>query len=220
MIKKLFILIALAAIYVSLTVHVHAQYGQYTPPSLGILVDKWVGVPINTTKGGVTDYQYVDNLSTSDAKYAPGQAVPFKIKVKNTSNVNLYNVTVTDYLPGYLQPLEGPGNYDSNARTISFSAGDFAPGEEKYYYMKMQVYGTSQLPSDKGLFCVVNKVRAYNDQVSDDDTAQLCIEKQVSIPPGKPVPQAGPEMGLALLGGEVGLLALGVKIKSLYSKSK
>jgi len=80
----------------------------------------------------------------------------------------------------------------------------------------MQIVPADQMPSDKGLFCVTNKAQAYNDQVSDDDTTQLCIEKQVVVIPGKPVPQAGPEMGLILLAGEMGALALGLKIKSYY----
>ena len=171
-----------------------------------------------TNQGGVTDYEYVDNLSPSDPRFSAQQFVMFRLKVKNTSNVTIYNVTVKDYVPSYLYPAEGPGNYDSNSRTVVFSAGDFAPDEEKWYYLKMQIVPANQMPSDKGLFCVTNKAQAYNDQVSDDDTAQLCIEKQVTIPPGKPVPQAGPEMELILLAGEMGALALGLKIKSLYSK--
>jgi len=217
MLKKLVVLLALTTIYFSLITKVHAQYGQYTPPSQSILIDKWVAKPSAMTKGGLTDYEYVDNLTPSDPRFAPGQYVPFRLKVKNTGNVTIYNVTVKDYIPGYLTPVEGPGNFDSNSRTISFNAGNFAPDEEKWYYLKMQVAGQDQLPADKGLFCVVNRAQAYTDQVSDDDTAQLCIEKQVAVTKGGVVPQAGPEMGIALFAGEIGLLALGLKIKSLIN---
>lgn len=222
MFKKVFTFLALTTIYFSLTTVVSAQYGQYNPPppTQSILIDKWVAKPTGQTKGGVTDYEYVDNLSPSDPRFSAQQYVMFRLKVKNTSSVILNNVTVKDYIPAYLYPAEGPGNYDSNSRTVVFNAGDFAPDEEKWYYLKMQVVPVNQMPADKGLFCVTNKAQAYNDKTSDEDTAQLCIEKQVSIPPGKPVPQAGPEMGILLMTGQLGLLALGFKIKNYYGKSK
>lgn len=222
MFKKAFIFFSLTVIYFFLTTAVNAQYGQYNPPppSQSILIDKWVAKPTGQTKGGVTDYEYVDNLSPTDPRFSAQQYVMFRLKVKNTSSVSLYNVTVKDYVPAYLFPAEGPGNYDSTNRTVVFSAGDFAPDEEKWYYLKMQIVPVNQMPNDKGLFCVTNKAQAYNDKVSDDDTAQLCIEKQVVVIPGKPVPQAGPEMGILLMTGQLGLLALGFKIKNYYSKSK
>ena len=220
MLKKVLTFISLVTIYLSLTTISNAQYGQYNPPppTQSILIDKWVAKPTGQTKGGVIDYEYVDNLSPSDPRFSAQQYVMFRLKVKNTSNVTIYNVTVKDFVPSYLYPAEGPGNYDSASRTVVFNAGNFAPDEEKWYYLKMQIVPTNQIPTDKGLFCVTNKAQAFNDKVSDDDTAQLCIEKQVSIPPGKPVPQAGPEMGILLMTGQIGLLALGFKIKSLYSK--
>lgn len=74
----------------------------------------------------------------------------------------------------------------------------------------MQVLSQDKLPSDKGLFCIVNKAQAYTDQTSASDTSQLCIEKQVV---GViTVPSAGPELGLLLLAGELTTLGLGIKI--------
>ncbi len=220
MFKKIFANFILYSLFFILSSSVNAQYGQYNPPppTQSILIDKWVAKPTGQTKGGVINYEYVDNLSPSDPRFSAQQFVMFRLKIKNTSSVTLYNVTVKDFVPSYLYPAEGPGNYDNNSRTVVFNAGDFSPDEEKWYYLKMQIVPVNQMPNDKGLFCVVNKAQAYNDKVSDDDTAQLCIEKQVSIPPGKPVPQAGPEMGILLMTGQIGLLALGFKIKSLYSK--
>jgi len=192
------------------TLYVNGQYGQYgeETPSYSILVDKMVGKPTQT-KGGSQTYTYVDNLSPSDPRFSPNQEVWFKVKVKNTSSQNLTAVQVTDYVPPYLMPIEGPGKWNPDNRTITWNAGDFSVDEEKVYYIKMQVYDQSLLPADKGLFCVVNKVDAKKDNVAyDDDTAQLCIEKQVVG--AKKVPQAGPEMGMLLLVGNI--LGLGVGI--------
>jgi len=212
-----FIVLFLVALYVSrLKFNVYAQYGQYgqyggKAPSYSILIDKMVGKP-SQEKGGSQTVTYVDNLSPSDPRFSPNQQVWFKVKVKNTSTQNLTAIQVTDYVPSYLMPIEGPGKWNPDNRTISWNAGDFGVDEEKVYYIKMQVFDQSLLPADKGLFCVVNKVEAKKDNVAyDDDTAQLCIEKQVIG--AKTVPQAGPEMGLIILGLNVLTAGLGLAIR-------
>jgi uncharacterized repeat protein (TIGR01451 family) len=197
-----------------LTLHVstvNAQYGQYggETPSYSLLIDKMVAKP-GAQKGETA--QYVDNLSLSDPRFVPGQDVWFKIKVKNTANAALQAVEVKDYVPEYILPIEGPGKWDPQTRTITFNAGDFAVDEEKTYYLKMRVYSQDQLPSDKGLFCLVNRAVASNNTVSDDDAAQFCIEKQVLGV--TQVPTAGPELGLALLAGNLILAGIGIKLKN------
>lgn len=188
------------------------QYGQYggCNPSLTILVDKFVGKP-NTSVTNAGSADYVDNLSPSDPRFKANQTIFFKTKVKNTSNTTLYNVTVKDFLPSYIEPIEGPGIYDGKARTITFNAGDFAQDEEKVYYFKMQIDSVQYLPADKGLFCIVNQVKAYNDRASDDDTSQFCVEKEVVG--AKKVPSAGPEMGVLLLGLNFAGIGMGMFLR-------
>lgn len=190
------------------------QYGQYgsTTPNLSILIDKMVAKPGGgvQNKGGVVNYEYVDNLSPADVRYKPGNQVMFKLKVKNTSNTSISNVTVKDFVPAYLEPIEGPGTYDSNSRVITFDAGSFAADEEKTYLLKMQLNTQDKMPSDKGLFCLTNKAQAYNGNVSDDDLAQFCVEKEVVGT--VETPKAGPEMGLILMLGQLGLLGAGLKL--------
>jgi len=193
-------------------------YGQYGQPvsSQTILVDKKVGMPAAVTKGGITEVQYVDNLTPSSTKFKPGQAVMFQVKVKNTSNVDISNVTVKDYVPGYVEPVEGFGTYDSSTRIITLDAGSFKAGEEKVYYVKMQLYGQAPLPADKGLFCLTNKAAAYNGSASDEDTAQFCVEKEVIG--AKEAPKAGPEAGMLLLGAQTALMGIGYGIKKLTAR--
>jgi uncharacterized repeat protein (TIGR01451 family) len=214
-----FIVLFLITLYVPCyTFNVFAQYGQYggETPSYSILIDKMVGKPTQT-KGGSQTVTYVDNLSPSDPRFSPNQQVWFKVKVKNTSIQNLTAIQVTDYVPSYLMPIEGPGKWNPDNRTISWNAGDFGVDEEKVYYIKMQVFDQSLLPSDKGLFCVVNKVEAKKDNVAyDDDTAQLCIEKQVVG--AKTVPQAGPEYGMILLTLNLLGMGFGIKLKKTNKK--
>lgn len=213
--------IALSALVVSVLMSVkpvmadygcQGQYGQYgnCPPSQSILIDKFVG-KVTLNKGGYTDIEYVDNMSASDSRFHAGDMVAFKLKVKNTSNITLTNVTVKDFLPTYVNAIEGPGTFDANTRVVSFNAGDFQPNEEKVYYLKVQVVPTSNMPADKGLFCLVNKAEASNSNTSDEDTAQFCVEKQVTNV--VKVPTAGPEMGVLLLTGELLTLGAGLLLR-------
>ncbi len=209
--KRFLLLAALMFCFAFNTATVSAQYGQYGQPgpSQSILIDKMVGKPV-INKGG-TDVQYVDNLSSSDPRFAPGQDVFFKLSVKNTSNVTITSVMVKDVFPAYIDPIEGPGIYDKATRTLTFNAGDFAVNDEKVYYFKARVQGQNQLPTDKGLFCLINSATAWNNDVIDSDTAQFCVEKQVQGVTNVPV--AGPEMGLLLVSSELATLGLGIFLK-------
>ncbi len=176
----------------------YGQYGQYgaPSPSKSILINKLVGTP-TTTKGGSTDATFVDNLSVSDTRFRSQQEVLFKLVVKNTSEVTLTNVEVKDFVPDFLEPVEGPGTFDSSTRTITFNAGDFAVNEEKTYILRMKFVSQDKLPGDKGIICLVNKAEAKTSEVFDEDVAQLCVEKEVLG--AVSVPSAGPEAGLVLL---------------------
>ena len=150
-------------------------------------------------KPGTADY--VDNLSVSDPRYKPNEYVMFKVTIKNTSTTTFGGMTAKDFVPDYLTPIEGPGTFDSASRVITFDAGSFAVDEQKTYYFKMQVNSQVNLPADKGLFCVVNKAEASSNTTYDDDSSQLCIEKQVTGAVN--VPSAGPEFGIGLLALEM-----------------
>jgi len=178
--------------------------GQYESPcqSYSILVDKMVAKP------GTENY--VDNLSVSDPRFIPGQTVLFKVTIKNTSTTTFGGMTAKDFVPDYFTPIEGPGTFDSTTRTISWDAGFFNVDEQKTYYFKMQINSQANLPSDKGLFCLVNKAQAWSNTTTDDDTSQLCVEKQVTA---QKVPAAGPELGILLLSGQVALLGVGIYLK-------
>jgi len=214
--KSLFAIVFLSIIYYlsSIISPVAAdcvgQYGQYGQPcnSYSIVVDKMVGKPGTSTDSN--SYTYVDNLSVSDPRFKPDQVVFFKIKVKNTSTTKLVGMEVRDTVPSYLEPLEGPGTFNVSDRTITWNAGDFEVDEEKTYVLKMRVYSQANLPSDKGLFCVTNFVKANSSNAYDEDTAQLCIEKTVSAPA---VPKTGPEFGLLLLAGNALGVGFGLKLR-------
>ncbi|MBI2641915.1 DUF11 domain-containing protein [Candidatus Roizmanbacteria bacterium] len=218
--KMLELLVLLVSSFMFHVSPVFAQYGQYGGPApvQQLLIDKFVG-KVTSSKGSVTQLDYVDNLSPSDPRFQAGQEVNFKLKVKNTSNVNLSNVTVKDFLPEFVEPVAGPGTFDANSRTISFNAGNFTPDEEKTYFLTVKVVSQEKLPSDKGLVCLLNKSQASSGDISDEDTAQFCVEKQVvGITPGvSQVPSAGPEFGALLLAGQFVALGAGLFLKKKYN---
>ena len=218
--RKLISLLLIASLYFAAFTTASAQYGPYQPPSesVSIVVDKLVSKPI-TTSGTVT-VEYVDNLGSGDAKFGAGADVFFKIKVKNTSNITLKNVTIKDFLPSYVEPIEGPGTIDKAANTVTISGGDFAVNEEKIYVIKARVLASDRLPDN--VTCITNKAEGFNDRVRDEDTAQLCIEKQVQgvsttiVTTVTKIPSTGPEHGVILysLTGLAGLIGLRLRKKS------
>lgn len=210
--KNIFSIILVLIISMAVMKNVSAQYGQPVGPSFSISINKLVGKP-----GKTTNVDFVDNLFVSDPRFAPGQDVFFKLIVKNTSNVTLTNVTVKDFVPFYIEPVEGPGSFDAGTRTVTFNAGNFTSREEKTYIFKMSVFNQGDLPSDKGLFCLVNKSQASNDKAFDQDTAQFCIEKQLPSTPKiiTKIPSTGPELGIILLSFEGLALTAGLMLRKL-----
>ncbi len=187
----------------------YGAYGQYGAPSVSksILIEKMVAKP--SGKDGASDF--VDNLSPSDPRFAPEQQVVFRLTVKNTSDTTLTNVQVKDTVPLFLDVVSAPAGFDAASRTISFGAGDFGPNEQKTFTLTFTVARQDKLPQDRGVICLVNKAEASTEGASDEDSSQFCIEKQVIG--AQAVPTAGPEMGLALIGVELGLLSTGLYLK-------
>lgn len=218
--KPLAVFLTVISVYLVTVDSALAKYRPYQPPtkSVSILVDKMVSKPITTSDTATVEF--VDNLATGDVKFGAGGDVFFKIRVKNTSNVDLKNVTVKDFLPSYLKPIEGPGTFDKSTNLITISAGDFAVKEEKIYIIKARVLTADKLPDD--ITCITNKAEGFNDRVRDDDTAQLCIEKQVkgltttvksTVITAKEIPSTGPKQWLLLYSISVLLGYAGLRLR-------
>ncbi len=215
----------LATFFFVMPHHVYAgagsdQYGQYgaaaSPTSL--FVDKQVSRG-TATKGGII--QYTDNFSASDPRFTAGERVYFQIKVKNTSNAKITNIQMMDKLPQFIDAVEGPGDYNSQDRTISWQYAELKSGEERIEHLIVQIKPQNQLPADKGTFCINNIASGRSGNAADDDTAQFCIEKQVSMTQSgtpKVAPKAGAEFGLLLGALQIAGLGAGVILRK-YSAS-
>src|SRR3990167_5446710 len=104
--RRVVMFLAAILLFAGSILPVFAQYGPYGGPDISksILLDKKVGGP-NQSKG--SSVEYLDNLSSSDYRFSPGQFVYFKINVKNTSNTKIYGITVKEFVPSYLTLVEG-----------------------------------------------------------------------------------------------------------------
>lgn len=175
-IKKLAIfvisLIGLAFVGANLA---QAQYGPYegVPPAAQVLVDKKIKDP--SKKGDV----YVDNLGVNDYHFSPGEDVYFKVIVKNTGNITFSKVEAKDILPQYVDYVLGSGGVRKDIRDITATYESLEPDESKEFEIRGRVFSANEIPNDKGLYCVLNKVEAVANSQTDSDTAQLCIEKKV-----------------------------------------
>ena len=157
----------------------YGQYGQYggSPAATRIMVDKFVAMHKSGQNCQDQGVKFVDNFLSSDPRFKSDQEVCFKVTIKNTSSVKMTNVKASDFIPQFLDPIEGPGNFSISGKTINFDAGDFNVGDSKDFFIKMKVTTQANLPKDVSFFCINNKIAATGDSASDEDNAQLCIEK-------------------------------------------
>lgn len=161
------------------SIGIYGQYGQYggAANATKIIVDKFVAIPKPNQKCDDSSMKFVDNLLSLDPHLKPDQEVCFKINIKNTSDAKMIGVKAADQIPQVLEPIEGPGNFDKKSKLINFDAGDFDSGQNKNFFIKMKVVSKNKLPADIQLFCIQNLSTAANGFASDQDTAQVCIEK-------------------------------------------
>jgi uncharacterized repeat protein (TIGR01451 family) len=145
---------------------------------------------------------YKDNLGINDYKFGPDEEITFKLKIKNTGDETFDEVHVKDYLPDYLLQLSGD---------FDFTLYDLDPDEEVEREIKVKVVSADNFPADNSLICVVNTAETWNDNESDKDTSQVCLEKKVlgvtELPP------TGPEnwfifLGLSITSALIGLFFL------------
>lgn len=188
------------------------QYGKTSQPGQQILIDKLVAEPGTTSgKGGVSAGIFRDNLPVNGKRFQPGEEVVFRLVVKNITNETLKNITVTDKVPTFVEPMVGPGTFSSKDRTITYVIKELKPGQEDIQYVRMQIYPQNKLPADQGIVQQLNQVEVVVNDQRDQDTAQYFIEKQtINV---TQVPKTGPALGLAFLALQGIGLAIGLKLR-------
>lgn len=150
--------------------------------------------------------KFVDNLGLNDRRFAPGEEITFKLKIKNVGDATFEKVSVSDSLPSLLELVSG---------STSFEISDLTVRETEERELKAKVTASGNFPGDKTIVCVINTAEVNSGNEKDKDTAQVCLERKVvgPAPAAKPaeLPPTGPEDWLPLL-----VLSLLTGVTGLY----
>lgn len=166
-----------------------AGYGEVTPPTPKIMVEKWVWNPGSNS--------FVENLSVNQFLFLPDQEVAFKVEVKNTGNKDLDNVEVNDRLPNEVIFVSGPGDYNPDKHTLTFKIDKLSVNESKAYELKAKIKSADSLPSN--VFCTSNLAEVRADNMVSQDTTSFCAQKKV-LGVVKELPKTGPGSLVMMLG--------------------
>lgn len=132
--------------------------------------------------------KFVDNLGLSNYRFAPGEEIIFRLKIKNVGDETFGKIEVRDWLPKLLDLVNG---------NIAFDVTNLHPGDVREYKIKTKVTSADKFPSGKTLVCEVNAAEVWSGDERDKDTAQVCLTKKVL---GVTIlPKTGPEYLLIFL---------------------
>lgn len=128
--------------------------------------------------------QFVSNLNLSNHRFISGEAIAYKIQVRNIGTTKIDKITVTDNLPGVLTLVSGQTNYQIN----NLGAGQT---DEKQIIASV----SGRFNTDQNQNCVVNTVSADTGESTDNASSQICVERSTITQ----LPSTGPETGLFLI---------------------
>ena len=123
---------------------------------------------------------FVDNLGVNDKKFQPDSTINFQINLTNTGHTDIKHIDVKDEFPQYVLFTNGPGKFDANTKTLSFTLDDLKPNETKVFAVAGKIVSENRLPIDLGIVCSVNQATAVTSDAGEaQDNAQFCIQKLV-----------------------------------------
>ena len=172
--------------------------GEVCPPSFNFSIQKLVQTP------GKSGNSFVNNLSINDPKYSPSQNVNFQIVVKNTGSNTISTLTVSDKLPQFVNFVSGPGSFDSNTKTLTFTINNLGAGQSQTFTVTGKLADANLMPSDQGIICLINQASATDSNgATNTSSSQFCVQKSVlgtsepvvfAAPKVVTTPATGPEM--------------------------
>lgn len=176
-------------------VRCETQYEGEVCREIDLLLDKKVWDPKNG--------EFKDNLvgiSADIYKFAPGEEITFKLRIKNVGEEKFDKVYVKDTLPDYFELVSGD---------LEFEIDDLDPDEEVEREFKVKVKSEESLPNES-LICdtnTTNRAKTWSGDEADEDSSQVCVARKVLA---AELPPTGPQnaillLGLSLLSGLTGL---------------
>jgi len=166
-------------------VRCETQYEGEVCKEIDLLLDKKVWDPYHS--------EFKDNLvgvSADIYKFAPGEEITFKLKIKNVGDEKFDKVYVKDTLPNYFELVSGD---------LEFEIDDLDPDEEVEREFKVKVKAEENIPNES-LICdskTTNRAKAWSGDEVDEDSSQICISRKVLA---AELPPTGPQNSLILLG--------------------
>ena len=124
---------------------------------------------------------YQDNIKKDDHTFEKSDRIYFKIKVKNTGDVEIKNINLVDQMPSILEYSSGDGDDNSDGTKVEFDDFDLKPGESETFEFSAKVKSTG-IDSENDVACVSNVAKAKgerkdNGEKEDDaDYANFCVE--------------------------------------------
>jgi|SRR5581483_9851086 len=159
---------------------------------------------------------FVNSLGINDPKYNAGDTVMYHVTVFNNGQNNIPNITVTDSFPTLITFKDGPGIYNPNTGTLTFTIANLNAGQSQTFTVDGTV--VNPLPSNQGIICNTEPPRTTKNvvvasapgQPDQTATSETCLQNQVLgeskggisvFPPPSltKTPPTGPE-ALALIG--------------------
>jgi uncharacterized repeat protein (TIGR01451 family) len=119
--------------------------------------------------------EYVDNLTTNDPTYAPGDTVRFKLTISNSGNGSVRKLTLKEIFPAQIDFTKGAGTYDQKTRTLSFTIDELKSKESKVYFVEGKIASADKLPNNDATSCVINQGEVSEGDKISRDNARVCI---------------------------------------------
>jgi len=147
-------------------------YGEESPTTQ-LIIDKRIKA---------TETSWQDNLTASEKVFKAGDLLDFEIKVKNSGDKDLKNITVKDILPSFLSLIFAPAKDEDKNNEIVWKIENLSAGKEQTFRLRAEVKKDFQAETE-GNFCAQNKAEAAAESgEKDSDTTSFCLTSVKKLP--------------------------------------
>lgn len=165
-----------------------------------------------------------DHIGSKEHKFDANDKIQFRIRVKNTGDVEIKDINLEDHLPSFVRYKDGDGEGKKDDTRVEFDKFDLKPGESKEFEFTAKVADDGILPKDDNI-CLTNVAKAEGKRADNDkeedaiDYANFCIE--LPKVKGKEAPKALPKTGIDLIPGALamGLVFVGFGLRKLTKRA-
>ncbi len=165
-----------------------------------------------------------DHIGSKEHKFDANNKIKFRIRVKNTGDVEIKDINLEDHLPSFVKYKDGDGEGKKDDTRVEFDKFDLKPGESKEFEFTAKVADDGILPKDDNI-CLTNVAKAEGKRADNDkkedaiDYANFCIE--LPKVKGKEAPKALPKTGIDLIPGALamGLVFVGFGLRKLTKRA-